>query len=149
VATKLQITALEGAHQAEVFEAQFNPKEIEVERTNPWLYHRLVPAPPQYLGTDPARMSFELIFDGVKQSTSVQSRIDTLIRLSSVDESLHHPPKVRVAWGNARDAMPAFDGVVEEVSVHYLTFADNGVPLRATATVKLTEAFDLSRLDRS
>ena len=47
--------------------------------------------------------------------------------------------------GNAQGAMPTFDGVVEEVSVHYLTFADSGVPLRATATVKLTEAFDLSR----
>lgn len=33
---KLQITALDGAHQAKVFEAQFNPKEIDVERTNPW-----------------------------------------------------------------------------------------------------------------
>jgi Contractile injection system tube protein len=146
---KLRITALEGAHQAEVFEAQFNPKEIEVERTIPWLYQRLVPAPPQFLGNEPARMSFELIFDGVKQSTSVQPRLDTLNRLSSVDESLHHPPKVRVAWGNARGALPTFDGVVEEISVHYVTFADTGVPLRATATVKITEAFDLSRaLDR-
>lgn len=146
---KLRITALEGAHQAEVFEAQFNPKEIEVERTIPWLYQRLVPAPPQFLGNEPARMSFELIFDGVKQSTSVQPRLDTLNRLSSVDESLHHPPRVRVAWGNAQGALPTFDGVVEEISVHYVTFADSGVPLRATATVKLTEAFDLSRaLDR-
>jgi hypothetical protein len=39
--------------------------------------------------------------------------------------------------------MPAFDGVVEEISVHYMTFADSGVPLRATATVKLIEAVDL------
>jgi hypothetical protein len=35
---KLRITALEGAHQAEVFEAQFNPKEIEVDRTFPWWF---------------------------------------------------------------------------------------------------------------
>jgi hypothetical protein len=140
---KLRITALEGAHQAEVFEAQFNPKEIEVDRTFPWWYHRLVPAPPQYLGTEPARMSFELIFDGGKQFASVQPRLDMLHRLSRVDETLHHPPRVRVAWGSARDAMPAFDGVVEEISVHYMTFADSGVPLRATATVKLIEAVDL------
>jgi Contractile injection system tube protein len=45
--------------------------------------------------------------------------------------------------------MPTFDGVVEAVSVRYLTFAENGVPQRATATVKLNEAADLSRtLDR-
>jgi len=104
-----------------VFEAQVNPNEIEVDRTFPWWYHRLTPGALQYLGFEPARMSFELLFDGVEQSKSVQPRLDTLHRLSSVDENLHTPPKVRVA---------------------YLKFAGNGVPLRATATVKLIEAVD-------
>ena len=144
---KLRITALEGEHQGEVLEAQFNPKEIEVDRTIPWLHQR--PAPLQFLGAEPARMSFELLFDGVEQSKSVQPRLDRLHRLSSVDETLHHPPRVKVAWGSAAGAMPTFDGVVEAVSVRYLTFAGNGVPLRATATVKLKEAADLSHtLDR-
>jgi Contractile injection system tube protein len=136
---KLRITALEGQHQGEVLEAQFNPKEIEVDRTIPWLYLRQVPAPPQFLGAEPARMSFELLFDGVKQSKSVQPRLDTLHLLSSVDAALHTPPRVKVAWGSAAGAMPTFDGVVEAVSIRYLKFAENGVPLRATATVKLTE----------
>ena len=86
---KLRIKALEGQHQGEVLEAQFNPKEIEVDRTMPWLYHRLAPGVLQYLGFEPARMSFELLFDGVDQSTSVQPRLDTLHRLSSVDDNLH------------------------------------------------------------
>jgi hypothetical protein len=146
---KLRITALEGRHQGEVLEAQFNPKEIEVDRTIPWLYQRLAPGPPQFLGAEPARMSFELLFDGVEQSKSVQPRLDRLHRLSSVDETLHHPPRVKVAWGSAAGAMPTFDGVIEAVSVRYLTFAGNGVPLRATATVKLIEALNLSHeLDR-
>jgi hypothetical protein len=146
---KLRITALEGRHQGEVLEAQFNPKEIEVDRTIPWLYQRLAPGPPQFLGADPARMSFELLFDGVEQSKSVQPRLDKLHLLSSVDEALHHPPRVKVAWGSAAGAMPTFDGVIEAVSVRYLTFAGNGVPLRATATVKLIEALHLSHeLDR-
>ena len=87
-------------------------------------------------------MSFELLFDGVEQSKSVQPRLDTLHRLSSVDDTLHSPPRVNVAWGSAAGAMPTFDGVIEAVSVHYLKFAGNGVPLRATATVKLIEAVD-------
>ena len=145
---KLRITALEGRHQAEVFEAQFNPKEIEVDRTIPWLYHRLVPGVLQYLGFEPARMSFELLFDGVEQSKSVQPRLDTLHRLSSVDDTLHSPPRVKVAWGSAAGAMPTFDGVIEAVSVHYLKFAGNGAPLRATATVKLIEAVDPRTLVR-
>ena len=147
--SKLRITALEGEHHGEVLEAQFNPKEIEFDRTIPWWYDRRVPVPPQFLGVEPARMSFELLFDGVEQSKSVQPRLDTLHLLSSVDEAFHHPPKVRVAWGSAAGAMPTFDGVIEAASVRYLTFAGNGVPLRATATVKLIEALDLSHeLDR-
>ena len=145
---KLRITALEGGHQGEVLEAQFNPKEIAVDRTIPWLYHRLVPGVLQYLGFEPARMSFELLFDGVEQSKSVQPRLDTLHRLSSVDDNLHSPPRVTVAWGSAAGAMPTFDGVIEAVSVHYLKFAGNGVPLRATATVTLIEAVDPRTLVR-
>ena len=146
---KLRITALDGEHQGEVLEAQFNPKEIEFDRTIPWWYDRRVPVPPQFLGVEPARMSFELLFDGVKQSKSVQPRLDTLHRLSSVDAALHSPPRVKVAWGSAAGAMPTFDGVIEAVSVRYLTFAENGVPLHATATVKLIQAVDLlHELDR-
>ena len=146
--TKLRITALAGEHQGEVLEAQFNPKEIEVDRTNPWLYHRLAPGFLNYLGFEPARMSFELLFDGVEQSKSVQPRLDTLHRLSSVDDTLHSPPRVKVAWGSAAGAMPTFDGVIEAVSVHYLKFAGNGVPVRATATVKLIEAVNPRTLVR-
>ena len=146
---KLRITALEGGHQGEVLEAQFNPKEIEVDRTIPWLVPpTTVPGVLQYLGFEPARMSFELLFDGVDQSKSVQPRLDTLHRLSSVDDNLHSPPRVKVAWGSAAGAMPTFDGVIEAVSVHYLKFAGNGVPLRATATVTLIEAVDPRTLVR-
>jgi contractile injection system tube protein len=143
---KLRITALEGEHQAEALEAQHNPKEIEFDRTIPWQHQG--PGPLQFLGAEPAQMSFELLFDGVEQAKSVQPRLDRLHLLSSVDDTLHRPPKVKVAWGNAAGAMPTFDGVVEAVSVRYLTFAANGVPLRATATVKLKEAADLSRTVR-
>ena len=66
---KLRITALDGEHQGEVLDAQFNPKEIEVDRTIPWLHQG--PAL-LFLGTEPAQMSFELLFDGVEQSKSVQ-----------------------------------------------------------------------------
>ena len=67
------------------------------------------------------------LFDGVEQSKSVQPRLDRLHRLSSVDETLHHPPRVKIAWVSAAGAMPTFDGVVEAVSVRYLTLAENGV----------------------
>ena len=64
---KLRITALDGEHQGEVLEVQGNPKEIEVDRTIPWV-SPLGRDPRAFLGAQPARMSFELLFDGVKQS---------------------------------------------------------------------------------
>jgi hypothetical protein len=64
---KLRITALDGEHQGEVLDVQGNPKEIEVDRTIPWV-PPLGRDPLAFLGAQPARMSFELLFDGVKQS---------------------------------------------------------------------------------
>ena len=145
---KLRITALDGEHQGEVLEAQSNPNEIEVDRTIPWTAPVGL-GPLSFLGAQPARMSFELLFDGVEQSTSVQPQLDRLHLLGSVDRLLHHPPRVKVALGSAAGAMPTFEGVIEAVSIRYLKFAGNGVPLRATATVKLEEFVPLSRiLDR-
>ena len=63
---KLRITALDGEHQGEVLEVQGNPK-VEVDRTIPWVAP-LGRDPLAFLGAQPARMSFELPFDGVKQS---------------------------------------------------------------------------------
>ena len=62
---KLQITALDGEHQGEVLEAQFNPKESDVDRTIPWVAP-LGLGPLAFLGAQPARMSFELLFDSVE-----------------------------------------------------------------------------------
>jgi hypothetical protein len=91
-------------------------------------------------------MSFELLFDGVGQSKSVQPQLDRLHLLSSVDRALHHPPTVKVALGSSAGAMPTFEGVIEAVSIRYLKFAGHGEPLRVTATVKLEEFVPLSRL---
>jgi len=53
---KLRITALDGEHQGEVLEVQGNPKEIEVDRTIPWVAP-LGRDPLAFLGAQPARMS--------------------------------------------------------------------------------------------
>jgi hypothetical protein len=36
--------------------------------------------------------------------------------------------------------MPTFNAVIESVSVRYVMFAPNGVPLRATVDVRLRQA---------
>ena len=138
---KLRITALDGLHQGEVVEAQFNPKEISVDRAVAWQEQpHGGPAALQFERVDPARMSFELLFDGVEAAASVQPYLDQLARLTRVDDDLHRPPKVKVVWGRGASALPTFAGVIESVSVRYTMFAESGVPLRATAAVQLREA---------
>ena len=137
----LQITALEGQHQGEVFEAQFAPTEIVLEREILWQQQaHKGPTDVEFEQAEPARMSFELLFDEAESSTSVQPQLDRLHQLSSVDSILHRPPKVKVAWGSAAGAMPTFNAVIESVSVRYALFAEDGLPVRATADVKLRQA---------
>jgi hypothetical protein len=60
-----------------------------------------------------------------------------------VDAILHRPPKVKVSWGSGAGTMPAFDGVIELVAIRYVMFAESGIPVRATADLKLKEAANL------
>jgi len=139
--SKLRITALEGLHQGAVLEAQFNPKELSVDRLVSWREQAHGgPTAVQFERVEPARMSFELLFDGVEAAASVQPSLDRLRDFTSVDDDLHRPPKVRVVWGRGASAMPAFVGVVESVAVRYLAFLESGLPVRATASVHVREA---------
>ena len=101
---KLRIAAAEGAHLGEVLEAQFNPKEVDLDRAIPWQQQvHKGPADLEFERADPARMVFELLFDGAETSKSVQPQLDKLRLFSSVDEALRRPPKVKVSWGSAAE----------------------------------------------
>jgi hypothetical protein len=142
---RLHITVLEGAHQGEAVEAQFNPKEISVERTAVSQSPQTTGAPAllQFVRLDRARMAFELVFDGVKASASVQPHLDPLRRLTSLDSPPHRPAKVRISCGTAAGVMSPFEGVVASLAVTYLTFGPSGVPPRATASLMLVESATL------
>jgi Contractile injection system tube protein len=140
----LKVTALEGRHEGEVLESQFNPKEVVLEGAVLW--RRQVhkgPADLEFEQVEPARMSFELVFDEAESLSSVQPQIDKLHRFSSVDAILHRPPKVEVSWGAGAGAMPTFGAVIESVAIRYELFAENGLPLRACVDLKLKQAAHL------
>lgn len=141
---KLRITAIDGEHSGDVLEAQFNPKEIVVDKTVPWQQQpHQGPADLQFEHADPARMTFELLFDEAQSSKSIQPSIDRLNQFTSVDATFHRPPKVKVTWGSGAGVMPAFDAVIEAVSVRYTMFAENGIPVRASVDVRLRQAAHL------
>ena len=140
----LQLTALEGQHQGDALQAQFNPKEIVLEQAVLWQRQAHQGAGDlEFQEVEPARLSFELLFDGAQAGSSIQPQIDKLRRFGAVDAVLHRPPKVEVSWGSGAGVMPSFDAVVESVTVRYTMFAENGVPLRATADLGLKQAAHL------
>jgi hypothetical protein len=144
---KLKIFGVEGQATRVVLEAQFNPKEIEIQKTIPWQLQRgKGPSDLKYTGSDGRTMDCELLFDGFQSSASIQGEIDKLNRLSDVDAVLKRPPKVRIVWGpdGANDIMPRFDAVIEAVSVKYTMFDADGKPVRATANLRFREAKDIT-----
>ena len=143
---KLKIIVLEGNATGAVVEAQFNPKEIAIQKSIQWQREPMRgPGELTYMQSEARTMSCELLFDGFSTATSIQGEIDKLQALSGIDTSLKRPPKLRVVWGpeGGSGLMPRFDAVIEEFVVKYTMFDPDGKPLRATAGLKFKEARNL------
>jgi hypothetical protein len=130
-------------------DAQYNPKELQVDKTVPWQKKSQANKTQEtgiqleFTGAEGREMTLELLFDGFETGSSVAGNIDTLNTMASVldpssaDETRRRPHMCVVTWGTT---VPTFKCVIESLSVKYTMFSDQGVPLRATATVKLKEA---------
>lgn len=148
---KVQIGSLDEPTKG--IEAQYNPREISVDKSVPWSKHKDSKGDQPHLeftGADGRSMGLELTFDGFEKGTSVQPQVDALVELARVrnanatDEDHKRPHKVAVVFGRGGGALPAFVGVIESVSTKYTMFLPNGTPVRATCTVKVKEADKLS-----
>jgi hypothetical protein len=131
-------------------EAQYNPKELQIDRSVPWQKNPQANKSPEkgiqleFTGAEGRSMSVELLFDGFEtnDSASVKEKIETLNTLasprdpSSKEENMRRPHRCVVSWGG----LPSFRCVIESLSVKYTMFSEGGDPLRATCTVKLKEA---------
>lgn len=129
--------------------AQYNPKEVGLDKSVPWQKgknsHANTPDL-EFTSADGRSLSFELFFDGYEDSEDVHAKyVSKLLKLAEVmqeggDEAKMRPPMVKVSWGT----LPEFKGVLESVSTKYTMFLPNGTPVRATCTVKVKEADKLS-----
>jgi hypothetical protein len=144
-----------------VVKAQYNPAALEVAQNVPWKkpdaatqggaqnkglgkdenYMTL-----EFTGAEGRTISLELLFDDVeggKRSGGVAESVKRLETLAAVrdptssDEKLRRPHHCLVVWGSV---LPNFQCVIEGLTTKYSMFSSDGVPLRATCTVKLKEA---------
>jgi hypothetical protein len=144
--------------------AQFNPKEIQIDRAVPWTKHG-GPSPKQsdsgkisleFGGQDSRSTTIELLFDSVeghprdKDERTVEQYVAALEVLARVRDPASKEPKMRrphrcvLVWGQKHLRMCC---VIESLSIKYTMFDRDGTPLRATCTVKLKEADAISTDD--
>ena len=144
---KLTIIGVEGAASNVTVVAQFNPKEISIDRSVPWqLQAAKGPGDLAFTSAEARSMSFELMFDGVASKTHIQDEIGKLQRLGEADPGLKRPPKLKIVWGaeGAPGTMPKFEGVIESITVKYTMFDENGRPVRAIVALRFKEARNLA-----
>ncbi len=142
-ASRLTITCIDRRGE---FQAQFNPKEIAVDKTVPWQISTSATGDLpelQFTSAAPRAMSFELLFDTHEQNISVHTTyVAGLLSLATVMDAAgpqdkRRPPRVKVTWGAA---MPAFEGVIESIGTKYTLFLPDGTPVRAICAVTIREA---------
>lgn len=138
--------------------AQYNPKELQVDRTVPWSPTGEVnntnkdPAKKEggvhleFTGTQGRTLTLELLFDeyeGPDAQAPLGESIKNLEILATVrdptqtKDEFKRPHLCNVVWGST---LQSFQCVIESLTTKYTMFSRSGAPLRATCTVKLREA---------
>jgi hypothetical protein len=133
-------------------EAQYNPKELQIDKSVPWSKVNQANQSQanqggqgihlEFTGAEGRSMSIELLFDGYEAGTSIAPQVQALEKMASVidpaspSEDKRRPHRCVAAWGST----VSFRCVIESLSTKYTMFSASGDPLRATCTVKLKEA---------
>ncbi len=126
----------------------FNPEKLEITLSSTW-EGRQVPgqqAPTQrYGGGQSGTISgLELLFDTTSTGESVTAYTDELTKLLKIDTDLPgydpaklngRPPWVKFHWGKFH----SFKAVVTRLSLSFVYFSADGEPLRARASLDLTQ----------
>lgn len=131
-------------------DAQYNPKELQIDKSVPWQKHNKANANGlqlEFTGAEGRTMSIDLLFDGYEEGASVQPSVDVLQQLATVrepnssEDDKRRPHHCVVVWGTVMGGGDnKFKCVIEQISTKYTMFSQDGAPLRATVTLKLKEA---------
>jgi uncharacterized protein (DUF736 family) len=147
---KISIGSIDEPTPANSVSAQYNPKELQIDKSVPWQKHNKANANGlqlEFTGAEGRTMSVDLLFDGYEEKESVQGKVATLEKLATVrqpnssQDEMRRPHHCVVTWGTVMGGGDnKFRCVIEQISTKYTMFSPEGVPLRATVTLKLKEA---------
>jgi predicted DNA-binding WGR domain protein len=135
--------------------AMYNPKEVQIDLAAAWGKHgnegQSKAQQLEFTGQEGRTMALELFFDDSEDPAgSIVGEIADLEKLAKVRnpdssvEEMRRPHHCAVVWGEWLGEKNVFKCVIESVSIKYTMFRANGVPVRATANVKLKEATGVS-----
>ena len=154
---------VEGSLSGQSVEFMFNPTEYSVKKSNTWNYQSKkagnVPTW-EFGGGGPRELQLELLFDstlprrdGIERNLRRVTNqlfafmtIDRALASPGTESQLGRPPRCLLVWG--RDTPFQFECYLADCSVKYNLFSEDGVPIRATASMTLKEVRDPSQLDR-
>lgn len=138
-------------------DAQYNPKELQIDKTIAWQKHNKANANGlqlEFTGAEGRTMSIDLLFDGYEEHISIQPKVAVLEKLATVREpnskhdEMRRPHHCVVVWGTVMGGSEnSFKCVIDSIQTKYTMFSSAGVPLRATVTLKLKEAERLTLAD--
>ena len=156
--TRGKLVVQEGALTDKAVEFMFNPTEYSISKANKWELKAAksgnVPKW-EFGGGDPRTLQLELFFDTSLKSgaTDVRDRTNTLFKFMMIDSGLKskspnskmgQPPKCRLFWG--QDSKNYFECYITSCQIKYTMFDQNGIPIRASATLQLKEVKDPENL---
>lgn len=126
----------------EGFSVPFNPTDYSTEKRSqysetaiPGLSSPVI----QYGHGDAQTLSIELMLDtyttpDARKEDVREKYIKKLESFLSIDSELHAPPPCKVVWGSLE-----FIGVLESLRKNYILFTEDGIPVRARATLSWKE----------
>ncbi len=121
-----------------VIPLRFNPTEYQLQKGNTFAEIAIpgLESPPiPYIRGASEKLSAEVLVDTSDTVEDVRQKyVNKLRGLMNIDRQLHAPPIVRFVWDRE-----IFRGVLESVSVTYVLFTPEGIPLRAKLSLALKE----------
>ena len=133
--------------EKEVFQVQYNPKEIKTDKASKWKKKDKQGADGaafEYQQGEPRTLVMDLFFDTSLESGDQYNVewawVEGLLALTNPSVTApeggekKYPPLVKFVWGDFE-----FVGIIDKIAVQYLMFSADGNPIRAKCNVSMKE----------